>query len=129
MTIPTVVNIRSGLRGTYIGRAGKGQSGYFGNPFPVDEEVDLYKAKRIYKEYFESWLPDGKMEAMIRVIMQPRKRDESIQMHMKYARARCYFDNCFYQAVKNLNGNLLCFCAPQACHGDNYVILWKEFNG
>lgn len=129
MKPPTVVNIRSGLPGTYIGRAGKGQSGYLGNPFPVNEEVSLSKAQKIYNEYFESWFPSHKMEAMIALIMQPRKRGESIKMHMKYARTRSVVDCNFRQAIKNLNGNLLCFCAPKACHGDNYVVLWKEFNG
>jgi len=47
----TVVNIRYDDYDVYIGRAGKGQSGYFGNPFPL---MGASRGATIekYKEYF-----------------------------------------------------------------------------
>lgn len=48
-----VVNLRNAKYDVYIGRAGKGQDGYFGNPYPLvggDREACLAK----YKVYFLS---------------------------------------------------------------------------
>ena len=35
-----VVNIRKEAYDVYIGRAGKGQDGYFGNPFRLKQDMD-----------------------------------------------------------------------------------------
>lgn len=45
----TVVNLRREPFDVYIGRAGKGQDGYFGNPFPVK----VYGQAALTK--FEEW--------------------------------------------------------------------------
>lgn len=45
-----VVNLRKSPYDVYIGRAGKGQSGYFGNPYSVAEYGD--KAIPLFREYF-----------------------------------------------------------------------------
>lgn len=53
MSKPTVVNVRTSQYDVYIGRAGKGQDGYFGNPFSqgtreqVIEQFEAYARKRI----------------------------------------------------------------------------------
>lgn len=57
----TVVNIRS-LTGSwalesryvYIGRAGKGMSGYFGNPFELRSESEREEVYRKYVEWMKS---------------------------------------------------------------------------
>lgn len=36
----------------YIGRAGKGLGGYFGNPFPLRKEEDRPKTLLLYRNYF-----------------------------------------------------------------------------
>lgn len=47
----TVVNLRRDPFDVYIGRAGKGQDGYFGNPFKLEEHG--LKALDLYREHFE----------------------------------------------------------------------------
>ena len=132
MSEPVVVNLKTSEYDIYIGRAGKGQSGLLGNPFPVNEVVDHSKATSIYRQYFESWFPpdlDPKYKTMMmQLIVLPRERGQSLISHMRYARLRCEHDQEFRHIIKNLNGRLGCFCSPLPCHGDNYVELWKEFN-
>ncbi len=48
----TVVNIRSDRYDVYIGRAGKGQSGYFGNPFRLTDQSARGSTLEKYREYF-----------------------------------------------------------------------------
>lgn len=45
----TVVNLFKNKYDVYIGRAGKGQDGYFGNPFPLKPGGATIER---YKEYF-----------------------------------------------------------------------------
>jgi hypothetical protein len=45
-----VVNLRKSEYDVYIGRAGKGQSGYFGNPYSVSEYGD--EAIPLFRKYF-----------------------------------------------------------------------------
>lgn len=47
-----VVNIRSNSYDVYIGRAGKGQEGYFGNPFVLRQGESRGSTLEEYKEYF-----------------------------------------------------------------------------
>ena len=47
-----VVNIRYNLYDVYIGRAGHGQDGYFGNPFPLEDETQRFEVLAQYREYF-----------------------------------------------------------------------------
>ena len=48
-----VINIKHGhLCDVYIGRAGKGESGYFGNPFRLKPNEDRGSTLIRYKEYF-----------------------------------------------------------------------------
>lgn len=50
----TVVNVRHNSRGydIYIGRAGHGEDGYFGNPFPLEGETDRANCLKKFKAYF-----------------------------------------------------------------------------
>ena len=47
-----VVNIKTHKYDIYIGRAGHGHDGYFGNPFSVARDGGRENAIRLYKEYF-----------------------------------------------------------------------------
>ena len=54
--MPTsVVNLRRGEFDVYIGRAGKGQDGYFGNPFRVGQ-VPREQVLNRFRMYFETRL-------------------------------------------------------------------------
>ena len=47
-----VVNIRKEAYDVYIGRAGKGQDGYFGNPFRLKQDMDRGGTLAGFREYF-----------------------------------------------------------------------------
>ena len=47
-----VVNLRKEPYDVYIGRAGHGQDGYFGNPFPMSNEMERAYVLKQYKDYF-----------------------------------------------------------------------------
>lgn len=49
--LTTVVNLRREPFDVYIGRAGKGHDGFFGNPFPV-QNLGRKVALERFKEYF-----------------------------------------------------------------------------
>ena len=49
----TVVNIRKAKYDIYIGRAGKGQSGYYGNPFVLGKDGDRAEVLEKYKIHFD----------------------------------------------------------------------------
>jgi hypothetical protein len=48
----TVVNIHCDEYDVYIGRAGRGQSGYFGNPFPLMDKSARGSTLEKYRDYF-----------------------------------------------------------------------------
>lgn len=48
----TVVNMRRESFDVYIGRAGKGQDGYFGNPFPLRPGESRGETLARYRAYF-----------------------------------------------------------------------------
>lgn len=79
----------------YIGRSGKGQDGYFGNPYRAihdkdeDRQAVREKVVREFDEYFY------------------RRLDS---------------DPEFKRRVHELKGKVLgCFCKPKLCHGDIIV--------
>lgn len=47
-----VVNLYKDSYDVYIGRAGKGQDGYFGNPFPLKKNEERGATIERYKQYF-----------------------------------------------------------------------------
>ena len=93
-----VVNLYKDHFDVYIGRPGKGLSGFWGNKF--------------------SWLPGTPKEFLV------ADRKESIRRHMQYVRNNPEM----MRRLPGLAGKRLgCFCRPQnACHGDNYLELLEE---
>ena len=78
-----VVNIKDTQ---YIGRAGHGQNGYFGNPYRTNQALSRKDVINAYEQYFYD---------------------------------RLSRDSIFKQKIEALKGKILvCFCAPQPCHGD-----------
>lgn len=63
----TVVNLRREKFDVYIGRAGKGQDGYFGNPFPLRDPNSRAEVLARYREWFHMRLridPDFKSRVL-----------------------------------------------------------------
>lgn len=52
MSKTRVVNLRQERYDVYIGRAGKGQDGYFGNPFPLAHGEPRGASLEKYRAYF-----------------------------------------------------------------------------
>lgn len=48
-----VVNLRNESFDQYIGRAGRGHDGYFGNPFEIGKHGTREQVIERYREYFE----------------------------------------------------------------------------
>ena len=85
----TVVNIRKGAAyDVYIGRAGHGEDGYFGNPFPLTVDTPTFRALVLerYRDYFHQRLASDS-EFKRRILELKGKR-------------------------------LGCFCLPKRCHGE-----------
>lgn len=110
MTVPlgvsrptTVINIRRGERyDVYIGRAGQGQDGYFGNPVVLGRPCPVCREVHNF-------------------------RGGAVACFEVYARRRILRDPEFRRRVAGLRGLALgCFCAPDSCHGDVYVVLAEE---
>ena len=92
-----VVNLRNEPYDVYIGRAGQGQDGYFGNP--IRHGVLCPQCGRVH--------PD---------------RAATIPCFRAYFGKRFANDPEFRRRVSELRGKTLgCFCAPAACHGNVYV--------
>ena len=94
--MPTkVVNIRREPYEEYIGRAGHGQDGYFGNPHSI---------------------------GYCRVCKKNHNRGQSIEAFREDFYNRVAMDKQFRRRVLELRGKTLgCFCKPLKCHGDVYV--------
>lgn len=77
----------------YIGRAGRGYDGYFGNPIAVGKPCQ--ECGRVHG------------------------RGETLPCYEKYLKRRLRTDPEFRERVRALrNKTLVCFCKPRACHGD-----------
>jgi hypothetical protein len=85
----------------YIGRAGKGLSGYLGNPHPAKGRCSVCNVEHPH--------------------------NEAAQIFWAEAKQRFERDSKFKQAVLGLrNKVLLCFCKPKLCHGDIYIELLNK---
>jgi hypothetical protein len=84
----TVVNLRQSPYDVYIGRAGHGKDGYFGNPFKLAFDTPIHRKLILskYREYFNN-----------RLAIDPIFRDRIHSLKGK---------------------TLGCFCKPKLCHGD-----------
>ena len=86
----SVVNLKSGPHDVYIGRAGHGHDGYFGNPYRVEAL-------------------GGRASG----------RQQAISRYRHLFNARIQTDPEFRRRIETLRGKRLgCFCKPDACHGD-----------
>lgn len=85
----------------YIGRQGKGQDGYFGNPVVAGQPCPF--CDEIHR------LPG-----------------DTLPCFRAYMEFRVQNDEEFASKVKNLAGKTLgCFCKPKPCHGD-VIVEWIE---
>jgi hypothetical protein len=88
----------------YIGRAGHGFDGYFGNP--CHKNVKCAVCKQIHTT-----------------------RMQTIKCYEFYARQRMKEDEEFKSRIKALHGKkLMCFCTPKPCHGEVLIKLAAELN-
>lgn len=99
-----VVNLRSARYDVYIGRAGHGHDGYFGNPIRLSSRCQ------------ECGLVH-------------HTAAEVLPCYEVYARRRLKRDTVFRSRVAELRGKVLgCFCRPGPCHGDVLVRLTEELS-
>jgi hypothetical protein len=108
VTLPKLDNIKNATGGSanevYIGRAGHGYDGYFGNPVRKNEKCMV--CNKVHT-----------------------RTKEVIKCFEVYARRRINTDPVFKSKVKELTGKtLLCFCWPKHCHGEVLITLCKELN-
>lgn len=68
----TVVNIYKNQYDIYIGRAGHGKDGYFGNPFILKRGETRGNTLKLYKEYFDN-----------RIITDPQFKQRILQLKNK----------------------------------------------
>jgi len=81
-----------GARDVYVGRAGRGQSGYFGNPVVVGRECPICRVRHV-------------------------SPGDTLRCHEIYLAERLLRDELFRLRVMDLSGRRLwCFCAPGPCH-------------
>ena len=98
-----VAHVRSGVRGEYIGRAGYRRAGSpLGNPARIG--VDGTRTQVIAK--YEQWLA-AKIASGDRAVLNELDRLARI-------------------ASETGTLTLLCFCAPEACHGDAIARVLRE---
>src|SRR5207249_704636 len=84
-----IVNLFAQGYDVYIGRPGKGEEGYFGNPVPLKNVKD------------------------------EKERKENLIQYKKYFYARLQNDKEFKRRILELKGKTLgCFCVPKECHGN-----------
>ena len=97
-----IVHVKKEKYDVYIGRSPqgrvtyiKGSTGYFGNPFKIDERT-MYKSR------------------FIKIT-----REVSIMLYIGWFKKRIKEDKEFKKAIDGLKGATLgCWCKPQDCHGD-----------
>ena len=96
-----VVNLYRHPYDVYIGRAGKGKSGYFGNPIVVGRKCPRCS--------------------------EVHDLEQTLVCYEEYVRARIEVDKKFSAEIKALYGKTLgCFCKPKACHGDVLAKIAEE---
>lgn len=93
----TVVNLHHKVEyDVYIGRAGHGQDGYFGNPILIGKKCPICS--------------------------EIHQRSATIACFKQYFYNRLEIDIEFKNRILELRGKRLgCFCKPKECHGDVIV--------
>ncbi len=79
----SVVNIKNSQYQVYIGRAGHGMDGYFGNPFQIGRDGDRDEVIRKYKIYFWN-----------RVNNDPEFRERVMELKGKTLGCFCHPQSC-----------------------------------
>jgi len=69
----TVVNLRKSTYDAYIGRPGHGLDGYFGNPFPLNDNETRTETLERYRVWFTNRVADD-VEFRARVLALKGKR-------------------------------------------------------
>lgn len=118
---PQVWNIRDPhmpADALYIGRPGKGQSGKWGNPFPIDRpltrETALKIEERMPYHYELGYAYEGARLT----------REQSLELYAEYLTWAVRNERLDVRelVVETEEGWVVrdtgCFCAPQPCHGD-----------
>lgn len=100
-----VVNIReTDEYDFYIGRPGRGEEGYYGNPIRVGSPCPVCRGVH-------------------------KRGGNTLGCFEEYARDRIKRDVVYRERVKELHGKTLgCFCKPKKCHGDILAKLAEELN-
>ena len=99
----SAVNLYRARYDVYIGRAGKGQDGYFGNPVRIGATCTFC----------------GKFHA---------DGGSTLPCFTNYFLTRLEKDPEFKRRIVALKGKTLgCFCKPKPCHGD-VIAAWVEKN-
>ena len=103
----------------YIGRKGKGQSGTWGNPFEMNSPLTAQEISKINSRLnvaFNWLIPGARLD-----------REQVIELHSHYlvwAILNNHLDGREL-LIKTNRGwhtkDLVCFCAPAACHGDTLL--------
>lgn len=105
MVTTTVVNLRKEKYDVYIGRPGKGQDGFFGNPIVVGEVCVV--CDQIHTE-----------------------PGDTVPCFRKVFEWRLMGDPEFVRRLPELKDKILgCFCKPNPCHGDVYVEYFYSLKG
>jgi len=98
------VNLRTHEYDIYIGRAGHGRDGYFGNPVRLKEICQYCNNLHLEPE-------------------------STIPCYRIYLVQRVKEDKEFRRRVKELHGcRLGCFCKPRKCHGDYLSLMVEHLN-
>lgn len=66
MTVTQVIHVKDSKPGdVYIGRAGKGQDGYFGNPYRLTDESRRAEVIAKYAQHFQERLRDPEFKRRV----------------------------------------------------------------
>lgn len=84
-----VVNLFKEPYDVYIGRPGKGQDGYFGNPFPLVKGADRGSTLEKYREYFVK-----------RIETDSEFKEKVLSLHGKTL-------GCFCQSSETCHGSII----------------------
>lgn len=108
------VNLRTESFDVYIGRAGRGQSGDFGNPFIVGVHGDRGECVLWFNDWFLGKLGNHVLGGPVDNEKTCRNGWPRAVQQDPFARA--YREHVVARIKKG--DRLGCFCKPAACHGD-----------
>ena len=100
-----VVNLRKEKHTVYIGRAGHGLDGVFGNPVKINSTCLVCDRKH-------------------------KTGGATLPCYEQYLRTKLQNSTAFRMRFMELQEDdiLGCFCKPNACHGDVMIKVWERMN-